>query len=137
MDSPSPSHFHSHSLYLISWVDKDLEQLRHSYEVAQEQIAELRLTVDASADYETMIETLTEQNLEQAQKIEVLSASLHDLEQEQEMSEELDANQRQIIDELRRELDRAQIVVGMGEQEARGLRERLDDAKKVEEKFRR
>ena len=42
-----------------------------------------------------------------------------------------------VIDDLRRELDRTQIAVGDREQESRGLREQIDEAKKTEEKFRR
>ena len=74
---------------------EEVERLRLTTETAQEEIDALREAVDAGAAYEEMIETLTDRNLELANRVQVLEGALRDMEQEQELSEELDAGQRQ------------------------------------------
>ena len=74
---------------------EEVERLRLTTETAQEEIDALREAVDAGAAYEEMIETLTDRNLELSNRVDELEGALRDLEQEQELSEELDAGQRQ------------------------------------------
>ena len=72
---------------------------------SEEAIDELQQAVEASRDYEGMIENLTEQNLELRGHNEELSLTVSDLEMAQELNEELDATQRGQLTAAQEDLD--------------------------------
>jgi dynactin 1 len=87
----------------------ELDSLRKFKENAEGEMAELRQAVDAAASYESLIESLSEKNLDLTQKVSQLEVTVRDMEEQQELSEELDQQQRQELEHLRRQLDSASI----------------------------
>jgi chromosome segregation ATPase len=112
-------------------------ELRGRVAVQDEQLHELQQSVDAASEYEGMIESLTDKNLELATIVSELQASVADFENEVELGEELDRQQRQEIERLRRDLDSAQVALNDIENRNKGIKDRLEDAKKIEEKFKK
>jgi chromosome segregation ATPase len=112
-------------------------ELRGKVAIQDEHLHELQETVDATSEYEGIIENLTEKNLEQSRVIAELKAAIADFESEVELSEELDRQQRQEIDRLRKDLDSLQVTFNDFEYKNKGVKDRLEDSKKIEEKFKR
>jgi dynactin 1 len=115
----------------------DSSRLSEENHQLKEEIEELRAIVDASASYESMIESLTETNLNLTQRLQQTKESLNDLQTEQELMEELDSRQRQEIEDIRRELDQARVALLTSENVSKALNDKLESSKMIEEKFKR
>jgi hypothetical protein len=89
---------------------KELSSLRSYKQTAEEELIELRHQVDAAASYESLIESLTEKNLDLIHRSSELELTVRDLEEQQELTEELDQRQRQELDIARKQLDSANIL---------------------------
>nr|XP_018673000.1 dynactin subunit 1 isoform X2 [Ciona intestinalis] len=81
------------------------DKLAAALEVAESTVDELKEQVDIAQGAEEMVETLTEKNLEQEEKIADMLEQIHDLELINEMNEELQENARDLELELREESD--------------------------------
>jgi hypothetical protein len=89
---------------------KELSTLRSYKLTAEVELIELRQQVDAAASYESLIESLTEKNLDLSHRTSELELTVRDLEEQQELTEELDQRQRQEMDIARKQLDSANIL---------------------------
>jgi hypothetical protein len=118
-------------------IEKENRELGISLDGAKAELAELRQAVDASASYESMIENLTEQNLELTNRIQTMDSSSREAESAQELMEELDARQRQEINRLVKELDIAVVGKQNADLEIISLKDKCNESKRNEEKFRR
>ena len=114
----------------------ELEALRVFKSRADQEMSDLRQAVDATGSYETIIESLTEKNLMLMQRTAELEVTVHDVEEQHELSEELDRQQRMELDVLRRKLDSAHIHATEKENTIKGLENKVEEFKKINEKFR-
>ena len=103
----------------------------------KEEITDLRAIVDTSASYESMIEQLTETNLALNTKYTQLQVAYRDAVSEQELMEELDARQRQEMEQMRVDKDRLQVQLVQYENASKGVTDRLEEQRKLEEKYKR
>lgn len=115
----------------------DLILLREYKGKTEEELSELRIAVDAATSYENLIEVLTEKDLEQSHKLSQLELTVRDLEEQQELSEELDQQQRQEIDLSRKKLDSASIQLSEKDTSIRSFELKAEELKKLNEKFRK
>ena len=114
----------------------ELETLRVFKSRADQEMTDLRQAVDAAGSYESIIESLTEKNLMLMQRTAELEVTVHDVEEQHELSEELDRQQRLELDILRRKLDSANINAAEKDSTIKGLENKLEEFKKINEKFR-
>ena len=114
----------------------ELETLRVFKSRADQEMTDLRQAVDAAGSYESIIESLTEKNLMLMQRTAELEVTVHDVEEQHELSEELDRQQRLELDILRRQLDSANINAAEKDSTIKGLENKLEEFKKINEKFR-
>ena len=103
----------------------------------KEEITDLRAIVDTSASYESMIEQLTETNLTLNTKYTQLQVAYRDAVSEQELMEELDTRQRQEMEQMRVDKDRLQVQLVQYENASKGVADRLEEQRKLEEKYKR
>lgn len=98
-------------------LQEKLEKLQMEHNAAQKELEELKEALDAAGEAEQMIEQLTEKNLNYedvtprfpfldrlSQQIRELEATVSELEQLRDMSEELEENQAAFEKQLRSEL---------------------------------
>ena len=79
--------------------EEELDVLRAYKAQAEEDLADLRHTVDAASESEHMIESLASKNMELSEAITQCRQTIADLEESQELNEEIDAQQRKQIEE--------------------------------------
>ena len=115
----------------------DLQQIQDEYMLIKEENDELKQIVDSAGAYESMIENLTQINLDLTTKLQQTQASLHDIEMEQELMEELDGRQRQEIDSLRQEVDSMNITIITHEKNLNFSIDKLTESKTNEEKYKK
>ena len=70
-------------------LQKDLDEARTALSESQEEITDLKEMLETAAMYETMVEELTEKNLSLGEQVEELTATVTELEDIREMSEEV------------------------------------------------
>ena len=131
-------------LHDIKREQSENKQLLHTIATLQEEvtqnkeeITDLRAIVDTSASYESMIEQLTETNLTLNTKYTQLQVAYRDAVSEQELMEELDTRQRQEMEQMRVDKDRLQVQLVQYENASKGVADRLEEQRKLEEKYKR
>lgn len=94
----------------------ELEELRAYKQSTVAEVEELKQTVDSMSSFESMIENLTNENLELTSALADAKQTISQLEDTIELNEELDHQQRMQIDEDRRTIDSLQVTISNFEQ---------------------
>ena len=70
----------------------------------ESEIIELKDMVDSAQAYESMVEELTDQNLELNDQVVEMKSTIEELEQLRDLSEEMDAQNAEISEQLQEEI---------------------------------
>eukprot|EP00607_Mallomonas_marina_P002242 CAMPEP_0182438218 /NCGR_PEP_ID=MMETSP1167-20130531/85603_1 /TAXON_ID=2988 /ORGANISM="Mallomonas Sp, Strain CCMP3275" /LENGTH=559 /DNA_ID=CAMNT_0024631469 /DNA_START=22 /DNA_END=1698 /DNA_ORIENTATION=+ len=115
---------------------KEVETLTQWQIQAKTRIEELSQAVDEASGYESLLESLTERNLDLTTHNNHLVDTVTDLETAQEVMEELDASQRAELDSLRRKVESAEFQYRAIQDVLKEREREIEESKKVVEKFR-
>ncbi|CAM9321179.1 unnamed protein product [Chrysoparadoxa australica] len=116
---------------------EDASALREWKSAKSAQLEELMLQVDEAQAYAGMVETLSDKNLTLGEEVHELRAAVADLEMSMELSEELEQQQAVEIRTMQAELDSLYVKAHNREGELSAMKQRLEDAGKTAERFRR
>ena len=94
---------------VIPGMEEKLERLESALSIAETSIEELKEQLDAALEAESMIEEMTEKNMDLEQKVEDLQFSIDDLEALRDISEELEEQRAATEKKLRKDLNLKEI----------------------------
>ncbi|KAK4453710.1 dynein associated protein-domain-containing protein [Podospora aff. communis PSN243] len=122
---------------------RELETVKDQYTAATEKLAQteaavedLREQLNNALGAEDLIETLTEQTMNQAEEIKELKAVISDLEDLKEINDELEINHVQNEREMQEELDLRDSIITEQVRQAAAQKESMDDMEYTLSRFR-
>eukprot|EP00742_Colponemidia_sp_Colp-10_P007349 GILJ01007910.1.p1 GENE.GILJ01007910.1~~GILJ01007910.1.p1 ORF type:complete len:1278 (-),score=327.26 GILJ01007910.1:105-3938(-) len=113
-----------------------MTQLTRELEKSQGEVEELKQMLDEARIHESMVESLTDKNLQLEEKISELQSAMDDLQELRDMSEEIEESHLELEKQLQRDLDLKDVQLQEHKEAMDRLKDQMSDQLRTMEQFR-